>query len=338
MQQRSSRKRWSSWLPLAVALAATAAIVLTEPADNAHAGTSAREVLGDGQLRIMAPAAPGGGWDQTSREMQHALRDMIGRTEVYNVTGAGGTIGLSQFVRFEGEPTQLMTTGAIMVGAVKANGSSYSLADTTPLARLTTDYEAIVVPPDSPLRSTADLAAAMRANLSGVSIAGGSSGGVEHILSGLLAKGVGRPPAEISYVAHSGGGETLGTLLSGRATIGIFGVSEIQPQIDAGAVRALAVSSPDRLPALPEVPTLREGGLDIELQNWRGVVAPKGISADQERALENLLLEMTRTDAWQQALRERGWGDATLAGPEFERFVRADQERVTQVLDEVGLG
>lgn len=325
------------WAPAAVAVLATVAVVVTAPDDD-HAGSTAMDVLGDRQLRIMAPASPGGGWDQTAREMQASLRELVGRTEVYNVSGAGGTIGLSQFVRFDGDPTQLMATGLIMVGAVKANGSRYSLDDTTPLVRLTTDYQVVVVPADSELRDPAGVVSAMRADLPAVSIAGGSAGGAEHILAGMMAKAVGADPSRISYVAHSGGGEMLSTLLSGRATIAISGISEILPQIEAGSVRALAVSSPERLDALPDVPTLRESGVDVELQNWRGVVAPKGISAQEEDALEDVLLDMTESDEWRSALRERGWGDATLAGEEFEDFVRSEQQRVSRVLDEIGLG
>jgi putative tricarboxylic transport membrane protein len=321
------------WLPLAVAVLATAAIVVTAPDDG-----SAMDVLGDRQLRIMAPASPGGGWDQTAREMQESLRELVGRTEVYNVSGAGGTIGLAQFVRFSGDPAQLMATGLIMVGAVKANGSRYSLQDTTPLVRLTTDYQVVVVRTDSDLDDVAGVADAMRADLPAVSIAGGSAGGAEHILAGMIAKAAGADPSRLSYVAHSGGGEMLSTLLSGRATIAISGLSEILPQIESGAVRALAVSSPGRLGALPDVPTLRESGMDVELQNWRGVVAPKDISDAEEQALEDLLVDMTRTDTWRDALQERGWGNATLAGDEFEDFVRAEQDRVSKVLDEIGLG
>lgn len=321
------------WLPLAVAVLATAAIVVTAPDDG-----PATDVLGDRQLRIMAPASPGGGWDQTAREMQESLRELVGRTEVDNVSGAGGTIGLAQFIRFSDDPTQLMATGLIMVGAIKANGSRYSLEDTTPLVRLTTDYQVVVVRADSDLEDVDGVADAMRADLPAVSIAGGSAGGAEHILAGMIAKAAGADPSRLSYVAHSGGGEMLSTLLSGRATIAISGLSEILPQIESGAVRALAVSSPDRLDALPATPTLRESGMDVELQNWRGVVAPKGISDTEEQALEDLLVDMTRTDAWRDALRERGWGNATLAGDEFEDFVRAEQDRVSRVLDEIGLG
>ena len=204
--------------------------------------------------------------------MQGALRDLVGRTEVYNVAGAGGTIGLSQFVRLGGDPTQLMTTGLIMVGAVEANKAPNSLADTTPLVRLTTDYGVIVVPAESPLQDMKGVADAMRADVGKVSISGGSAGGAEQILAGLLAKAVGANPADVSYVAHSGGGEALSTLLSGRSTIGISGVSEISSQIKAGTVRALAVSSPRaaaRAAGRPDAARERPGRRAAELARRR---------------------------------------------------------------------
>jgi putative tricarboxylic transport membrane protein len=221
---------------------------------------------------------------------------------------------------------------------VVANGSPHSLTDTTPLARLTTDYQVIVVAADSPLTDVPALASAMQADVAAVSISGGSAGGVEQIMAGLLAQAVGADPAKVSYVAHSGGGEALTTVLSGRSTIGIFGLSEIEPQIEAGTVRALAVSSADRLPSLPDVPSLKESGLDVVVENWRGIVAPAGISEEQERALEDMIVRMAHTDAWRDALAKRGWGDALLAGPEFEDFVRSEQERVSRVLSQIGLG
>jgi putative tricarboxylic transport membrane protein len=332
-------RRLSTFGPFVAA--AIAALVLggttlASQASDDEAG--AAEFLNGRQLRLMAPAAPGGGWDQTAREMQTTLRDLVGRTEVYNVAGAGGTVGLSQFARLDGEPTELMVMGLIMVGAIEANDSPVSLAQTTPLARLTTDYEVLVVPANSKLRTMQDLVAAMRRDVKAVSIAGGSAGGVEQILAGLVADAIDADPAQVNYIAHSGGGEALTTVLSGRATAAISGVSELIPQIEAGKVRPIAVSSAERLPALRDVPTLREAGVEVELANWRAVVAPAGISDAEERELEDLVLRMTRSDSWRQTLERRGWGDAALAGPEFEEFIAAEQSRVKQVLDQIGLG
>jgi putative tricarboxylic transport membrane protein len=326
--------------PFVAAAVVTAVLFATALASTGSTGgaANAREFLNGRQLRIMAPAAPGGGWDQTAREMQAALREVAGRTEVYNVGGAGGTVGLSQYARLAGEPTELMVMGLVMVGAIESNDSPVTLAQTTPLARLTTDYEVIVVARDSPVAAMPDLAAAMRRNLGSVSIAGGSAGGVEHILAGLMARAVGGDPAKANYVAHSGGGEALTTVLSGRATAAVSGVSELAPQIRAGNIRALAVSSPQRLPALPDVPTLRESGVDVELQNWRAVVAPAGISAAERATLQDLVVQMTRTPAWTGTLQRRGWLDATLTGPELDAFITAEQRRIAEVLAEMGIG
>ncbi|MEV4351109.1 tripartite tricarboxylate transporter substrate-binding protein [Actinoplanes sp. NPDC049596] len=320
------------WGPYVAAALATVLLVVS----GAWAGGD-DDFMDGRQLRLMAPAAPGGGWDQTAREMQAALRDLSGRTEVYNVTGAGGTIGLSQFVRHDGEPTELMVMGLIMLGAIESNDAPIGLDRTTPLIRLVTDYEVIVVPASSPVRTMPELVARMKQNLGGVSFAGGSAGGVEQILAGLVADAIGADPGKVNYVAHSGGGEALATLLSGRATAGVSGVSELEAQIEAGTVRPIAVSSASRLPALPDVPTLKEQGVDVELANWRGVVAPTGISDGDEQELEDLLLRMTRSAAWQETLQRRGWGDATLAGPEFEQFIDQERETVTDVLKKMGL-
>jgi putative tricarboxylic transport membrane protein len=335
-----ARRRLGNIGPFVAAAVVTVLLVVTTlvSAGSVSGAATAREFLNGRQLRIMAPAAPGGGWDQTAREMQTALRDMAGRTEVYNVGGAGGTVGLSQYAGLTGQPTELMVMGLVMVGAIESNDSPVTLAETTPLARLTTDYEVIVVAKDSRVATMQDLATAMRRDLQSVSIAGGSAGGVEHILAGLVARAVGGDPAEVNYVAHSGGGEALTTVLSGRATAAVSGVSELAPQIRAGNIRALAVSSPQRLPALPDVPTLREAGVDVELENWRAVVAPAGITEDEKSTLQDLILQMTRSEAWADTLERRGWLDATLAGPEFDAFLEAEQRRIAQVIAEMGIG
>jgi putative tricarboxylic transport membrane protein len=330
-------RRWRSWAPFAVALVLAVVLVFVT-VGRGQESSAAEDVLGDKQLKIMAPADPGGGWDQTSREMQSAFEDLAGRSEVYNVGGAGGTIGLSQFSQLTGQANQLMTMGLIMVGAIAANNPDVTLESVTPLCRLTTDNQVIVVPDDSPIESVDDLVAAMEEDLGSVSVAGGSAGGVEQILAALIAEDRGLDVADVNYIAHAGGGEAIATLLSGSATMGISGISEVKPQIDSGALRPIAVSSAERVDLLPDVPTLQEEGVDVEITNWRGIVAPPGISADQEQALEDLVTDMTKTDEWQGALEAEGWGDVLQCGPEFEDFVVSETKRTDQIVDELGIG
>jgi putative tricarboxylic transport membrane protein len=290
-------------------------------------------------LKIMAPAAPGGGWDGTARSMQQALTaaGVAKNVQVNNVPGAGGAIGLAQFVNTaKGDPNQLMVNGFVMVGSLIMNKSPVNLGMVTPIARLTAEAETIVVPAASPIKSAGDLVAAMKADLGKVTFAGGSAGGVDHILAGLLAGTVGLDGAKVNYVPFSGGGEALAALLSGRVTAGISGWGEFEGQIKAGKLRAIAVTTKARLPG-NDTPTLIEQGVNLELINWRSVVAAPGISPEQKKALSDTIDKMVKSKEWQDVLKQRGWDDAYLPEPQFSEFLKSEQTRVEGVLKSVGL-
>jgi len=237
------------------------------------------------QLRLIAPAAPGGGWDQTARVMQQVLQRtaIVRSAPVENIPGAAGTIGLARFVGSEqGRADAILVSGLIMLGGIVMHRSPVTLHEVTPIARLTGEYEAIVVPASSPFRSLNDMIAALRERPESLSWGGGSAGGSDQILAGLVAEAVGVSPGRINYVAFSGGGESLSAILGGQVSLGINGLAELEPQIQAGTVRALAISSAERLPGL-DVPTLREQGVDLEFENWRSVVAAPGIGSTGRR-------------------------------------------------------
>jgi len=292
------------------------------------------------ELKIMAPAAPGGGWDGTARSMQQALTasGIAKSVQVNNVNGAGGTIGLAQFVNgAKGDGSQLMVNGFVMVGAILLNKSPVNLSQVTPIARLTAEAQVIVVPADSPIKTAKDLADRVKADPAKVTWAGGSAGGVDHIMAALFAGAVGGDATKINYIPFSGGGEALAALLGGRVTAGISGYGEFEGQIKAGKLRVLAVSAGKRLENAPDAPTLKEQGIDLELLNWRSVVAPPGLSADQEKALQETVAKLVKTKEWGEILKARGWDDAFLGGAEFAAFQKAEIERVGKVMTEVGL-
>jgi putative tricarboxylic transport membrane protein len=335
--EQPTQHGWRTWAPYAVALV-LAVVLVVVTVSRGGSSKAAEEALGDQQLKIMAPADPGGGWDGTARAMQDALEDIVGRTEVYNVGGAGGTIGLSQFAQLDGQANQLMVMGLVMVGAIAANDPEVDLTEVTPIAELTTEQELIVVPADSEIQDVAGLVEALETDVGSVSWAGGSAGGAEQILAGLIATSLGLKGSDVNYIAHSGGGEAVATLLSGSATVGVSGVSEFVPQIDAGKLRPIAVAGAERVDQLPDVPTLQESGVDVELTNWRGVVAPQGITDDQRDALEDLITEMVESDSWADALEREGWTDAATGADEFATFIESEQERVDKIVDELGIG
>jgi putative tricarboxylic transport membrane protein len=302
-------------------------------------GFAAGAVAQVNELKIMAPAAPGGGWDQTARSMQQALTQSgtVKNVQVTNVPGAGGTIGLAQFVNgAKGDGGQLMVNGYVMVGAILTNKSPVTLEQTTPIARLTAEYEAIVVPADSPIKDAKELAAAIKADPAKVTWAGGSAGGVDHIAAALFAKAAGADATKINYVPFSGGGEALAAILGGKVTAGFSGYGEFESQIKAGKLRLIGVTSPNRLPNV-DGPTIKEQGVDLEIANWRSVVAAPGISAEQKKALTETVDKMAKSKEWQDILKQKGWDDAYLSGDAFTKQLADDINRTKEILTSVGL-
>jgi len=309
-------------------LAAIVAASLTLPA---HAQPS--------DLTIMAPAAPGGGWDQTARSMQQALQEegIVPNVQVVNVPGAGGTIGLAQFVNnSRGSAENLIVGGYVMVGAIIANQAPVGLGDVTPIARLTGEYEGVVVPASSDIQTMGDLVEKLKADPGAVSWAGGSAGGVDHIVVGQIAEAAGVDPTTINYIPYSGGGEALAAILGGQVTAGVSGTGEWQGQIESGDLRLLAVSSAERLEGF-DAPTLMESGLDVETQNWRMVAAPPDISDEDKAMLVDTVEQMANSNAWQTILEQKGWENTFLAGDEFEAYLQGEIEQTTAVLKGLGI-
>ena len=291
-------------------------------------------------LRIIAPAAPGGGWDQTARVMQQVLQSagLVHTSSVENIPGAAGTIGLARFISAErGSGDVTMLSGLIMLGAVVTHRSPVTLSDVTPIARLIGEYEVIVVPTGSPFTTLRQLLDAFRQRPESISWGGGSAGGTDQILAGLVADAIGVSPRRVNYIAYSGGGESMSAILGGQVSAGINGLAEFAPHIAAGSVRVLGISSRDRLPNF-DAPTLREQGVDVELENWRSLVAPPGVSAADKARLEAAVEAMVRSPQWRDALARYRWNDRYLAGDAFARFSIDEEARVQLILAKLGTG
>ena len=302
-------------------------------AANSASGSDARA-----KLTLIAPAAAGGGWDLVARESQQALRSdgIVNNAQVVNVPGAGGTIGLSQLENLSGQPTTVMITGTVMLGGIAINNSETTLADTVPIAKLAEDFEVFVVPRDSPIQNLEDMIEAWRANPGGLPIGGGSLGGIDHIVAGQLAQEADIDPAAINYIAYSGGGEVLTSLLSNTVGVAVSGFNDFRDQIEAGNVRALAVAAPEPLEGF-DVDTFIEQGYNVDLVNWRGIVAPPGISDEDRQTLVEIVSEMVETEQWATAVERNRWKESVLTGDEFGEFLDVEQTRITGILEELGL-
>ena len=289
-------------------------------------------------LEIIAPASPGGGWDQHARALQQVLQDngLASNVQVMNIPGAGGTIGLAQFVTSRKRNPTLLVGGQIMQGAILMNNSPVTLEQVTPLARLTGEYTGVIVPTSSPLQSLSDLVDQFESDPGSVSWGGGSAGGSDQILAGLIAEEIGVEPENINYVATAGGGELLSQILGGHITVALGGYNEFAPQIDAGKLRPLAVSAPERLPGI-DTPTLKEQGIDLEYVNWRGIFAPDDVNPAELQEFDEMIAAAVESEQWQQLTQQRGWIDLYMPSEEFDAFLEEEHPQIESTLQELGL-
>lgn len=320
-----------SFLHTTAMAGAAAAMLPTAFSRDAHAAVDT--------LQLFVPANPGGGWDQTARSMEQALKvsSLIKGAQVTNVGGAGGAVGLPQFVnQWKGRSNSMMVAGMVMVGALITNKSPIKMTQTVPIARLTGEFEVIVVPPNSPYKTLKDLVDAFKADPTKVSWAGGSAGGSDHILAGMLAKAAGGDAKKVSYVAYAGGGPAQAALLGSQVTCGVSGWGEFSEQIKAGKLKALAISADKRQPGI-DVPTIKEQGYDVELFNWRGVFAPPGVKDADKAAMIDLVTKMNASPAWKEQMETREWTNIFLAGDAYGKFLEAEIARIEGVLKDIGL-
>jgi putative tricarboxylic transport membrane protein len=276
------------------------------------------------KLRIVIPANPGGGWDQTGRALGTALvgAGLADEIEYENRGGKGGTVGLAHYAdKYSSDANTLLMGGMVMVGAVALQKPAVDLTKIQPVARLTSDYLVVVVAADAKIRNMQDLADLMRANQKGVPIAGGSAGGVDHVFSGVLARGARSKPEDLTYLPFAGGTEVVQAVLTGKAVAGVSGYSEFSEQLASGKLRAIGVSSKR---AAFGIASIREQGIDVEMANWRGVFTGDGVTAARRAEMVEGVKLATAHESWTKTLKQNHWESSVLVGPGFSSFIETD--------------
>jgi putative tricarboxylic transport membrane protein len=286
----------------------------------------------------MIPASPGGGWDRTGRLTMQAMQKekLISSVQFTNRGGGGGVVGLTDFVRnAKGDDSALMFTGVIMLSSVITSKSPVTIDQTTPLALLTLEYLGIAVPANSPFKTIADLANALKQDPSGLTVGGSAVGSVEHLALALLARARDVPLAKLNFVTFSGN-EYVPALVSGKLKAVISGASELQPLVQAGRIRMLATTADSKLPGI-DAPTLKESGFDVVIGNWRGVTGAPGMSAKARSEWVSKLDTLSKSASWKDALAAQGLQDAYMSGPAFDRFLATEKTRWQTTLGDLGV-
>jgi putative tricarboxylic transport membrane protein len=291
-------------------------------------------------VEYIAPANPGGGWDTlirtTARVIQEEKLAPVNFAPI-NTPGGGGAVAWAQIAAKRGNPHVLFAASPPIILVPLSGTSRFGHKDFTPIARLITDYSILLVKADSPRRTARELFDAIKAQPR-LSIGGGSApGSMDHISIAGAATAAGLRAATLNYIAFSGGGEAMTNLLGGHVQAVITGAGEAQSQLRGGQVRAVAVSGPQRVSSLPDVPTYKEQGIDYTFDIWRGIMGAPAMPAEAVTYYQGLYERMLKTPAWAAARDQLGWIDAFQGSAAFGAFLDAQHAQFSTVLSDLGL-
>jgi putative tricarboxylic transport membrane protein len=272
-------------------------------------------------LEIVAPANPGGGWDAMARTINRVLeieKLYPQPMSVLNKPGGGGAVGMAYINMKKGDDYELVVFSPPLIINTINKTFSQPYSTLTPLAKLITDYQVFIVKADSPYKTFKDLMAAVKKNPGAVKFAGGSS-------------------PDLSYVAFSGGGEALTTLLGGNVAFVSSGTGEVLSHIQAGTVRALAITSSVRGSGpLKDVPTLKEMGINTTYEVWRGVFGTPGMSKDAQAYWAKTIKTMVGTKTWKESLEKLQWVPAYDDADGFAKFLKDEEKSYMELMTDLG--
>lgn len=288
-------------------------------------------------LRVIAPSAPGSGWDQVAQALRSALAETAGAppASVVNAPGGAGTVGLAQFAGSTSND-DLLVTGLTMLDAAIIGRSPVTLDRLTPIARLVSEPYVVVVPASSALRSMDDLRTALAGTAAKINWAGGPVGSVDHVGAILFLKALGLEPGQVNYVPFLTSAEASAAAAEERVHVAFLATGEVLPALAEGKLVPLGLAAPARLPEIP-VATLTEAGIPLAYANWRGILARSGLADADRLRLEALVSRAASSDAWRRFMAKRGWREAYLGGDAFGALIRDDQIRMKEALKAAGI-
>lgn len=293
-------------------------------------------------VELIAPSAAGGGTDITARTIQQILQEkrlVDVPTAVVNKTGGGGTVALAYLSQHAGNGHYLAIVPQLIVTNYITGKTSYNYTDFTPLAQLTSEYVAFAVKADSPIRTAKDLLAKLKTDPGSISIAVGTSlGGANHIAAVLATRAAGGDNQKLKTVVFKSSAESITALLGGHVDMVTASVSLFGPQLNTGALRLIAIAAPRRSEGvLAAVPTWKELGYDIVVDNWRALFGPPKMSQPQIDYWDEVIARFAQIDDWKKNVKIKLWENNYMGSKESRKYLDSEYEELRRVLSNLGM-
>ena len=293
-------------------------------------------------VELVVPFAPGAGVDVVARTLQAiwTAKHLIEPSSIIvNKGGGGGNVGFIYVTQHPGDPHYLVFGSSTLLTNQIAGVSTLSHTDFTPVAVMLSEYIAFSVLADSPVKSGADFLQRLQKDPQSLRISIGSApGNINHIAVALVAKAAAINPKRLKVVVFGSAGEGMTALVGGHVDVSVSTLGVIVPQVEAGKLRALAVTSPRRLSgAMAHVATWSEQGVAMETAFWRGILAPRGIAPEQVAYWEDVLANVNKTDEWQTMAGKYLWDARFKGSKEMRAFIGADYTTFKTILTDLGM-
>ncbi len=291
-------------------------------------------------LHFLIPSNTGGGWDDTARSTGSALQQagLVESITYENISGNGGGKAIAHLIETtqQQQSTLLVNSTPLIVRAL-TKIVPQSFRHLSPVAAVIGDYSVLAVRQDSPFKNWSDLLASFHQQPRSIRLAGGSvRGSLDHLVAAMIFKAAGENPRQLFYIPYEGGGDALESLLNGDTNVLSTGLGEIIQHVDNNSVRLIAVTSDERLANLPDIPTFKELGVNVEFINWRGFFGPPNLSLEKKQQYDELFLALSQSSAWQEELKKHSWVSLYLPNQEFYLFLEQQERQISQLMYELG--
>jgi tripartite-type tricarboxylate transporter receptor subunit TctC len=288
-------------------------------------------------VRVIVPSATGGGMDTVGRGLSYKLSDMLGQSFVVdNRPGAGSVPALEILAAAEPRGyTLLLVSGTTVVHPILYQSPYDIVRDFAPVSQVTSQGFMLVVHPSIGVKSPLDLVQYMRANPGKLNYASAGTGTVLHMSGELFQIATG---TRMTHIPFRGTGAAFTDLVSGRVQVSFPTIISSQGHVNAGRLRALAVTSPKRVAAMPDLPTLSEAGVPgVVVVNWYGLIAPRLTPRDVIERIATETAKAVRTPEMAKNLTDDGSEGVGSSPREFAERIRADQMQWGKVIKQAGI-
>lgn len=291
-------------------------------------------------VEIVIPTTPGGGMDRAGRTLQRILQEtalLKVPVTVVNKAGGGGALSVSYLNQHAGDAHYIAINSPNLI-ANDLNGRG-RYTEVTPLANLFSEYTVVAVRADSPIRTGQDFVDRLRKDPASLAVSTPTTlGSINHLSFALVAKAAGVDVRKLKAVVLGSGGDAVTAVLGGHVDAHTGTPSSVVRMVEAGKIRVIGILAPRRMSGpYANTPTWTEQGYPVVMDTWRGVIGPRGLTADQVAFWDQVLAKSVQTDIWRQEVERSVWEANYLTSAQTRKLFEADHAEYKALLTALGL-